>query len=156
MSLKPEQLTEALNLLKQIPLFAGCSDEMLQAIASRLTYKTLGASKIAMMDQEINRTLYLLAKGSVGVWKRIQNDKKKLATLSAPNFFGERSVFEEAPASASIKTEDDAVLYLLERPLFLETSQAFPALKDILKKNLEQVRAQRITPTREPDDKEPS
>src|SRR5689334_17955398 len=98
MSLKPEQQQQAIELLKKLPLFAGCAEPALVAIAARLNARTLGQGKVAMMDQEINKTLYLLASGAVSVWKRIRGEKQKLATLEAPNFFGERSVFEESPA----------------------------------------------------------
>src|SRR4051812_5245040 len=96
--LKPEQEIEALRLLKTLPLFAGCPDGAADAMLKLLDARDVILGKVLMMDQEIGRTLYLLAKGSVTVWKRVGGEKKQLAKLTAPDFFGERSMFEESPA----------------------------------------------------------
>lgn len=146
MSLKPDQETLAKEVLKKLPLFTGCNDVQIQALVEKLGMKELAAGKVAMMDQEINKTLYLLAKGKVSIWKRVSNEKKQLAVLEAPNFFGERSVFEDAPASALVKTDEACTFFTLERPPFEEVAQKFPALSEAVRNNMNVVRAQRLSP----------
>jgi len=103
-----------------------------------------------MMDQEIGRTLYILAKGSVGIWKRVGGEKKQLAVLKAPNFFGERSMFEESPASALVKAEERSLIYALERPQFDQVSAQYPGILEPIKKNMAMVREKRLGPTPPP------
>src|ERR1022692_3888661 len=105
MKLNPIQELGALTLLRDLPLFAGCPEAALPVMIRFLDAREVPPGKVFLMDQEIARTLFILAKGSVGVWKRFGGEKKRLATLLAPNFFGERSMFEEAPASALVKSE---------------------------------------------------
>lgn len=146
MKLRPEQEMNASLILMNLPLFAGCAREALQAMIKLLDAKDLLPGKVVMMDQEIGRTLYVLSSGSVSVWKRIGGEKKQLAILKAPNFFGERSMFEESPASALVKSEEKCVIYSLERAQFDQVAAQFPALVEQVKANMAKVRQQRMGP----------
>src|SRR5260221_5640781 len=136
MKLKPEQEIEALRLLQTLPLFAGAPAGAAEAMLQLLDAREVAPGKVVMMDQEIGRTLYLLAKGSVGVWKRVGGEKKQLATLKAPDFFGERSMFEESPASALVKSSERCLIYTLERPQFDQLAAQFPSIQEPIRKNV--------------------
>lgn len=150
MNLKPEKSLQALEILKRLALFAGCRSEHLDAFVAKLAEREIPKGKVVMMDQEINKTLFILAKGCVEVWKRIQNEKRRLAVLEAPNFFGERSVFEESPASALVKTGTDCSVFTLERNHFEEVAGQYGDLTALILKNMETVRAQRGAPPAQP------
>src|SRR4051812_38894089 len=113
MKLKPTQETGAKSLLKTLELFSGCSDPQLDALVPLLDSREGPKGKVFLMDQEIARMLFILASGSVGVYKRIGGERRQLAILAAPNFFGERSMFEESPASALVKAEEPSIIYAL-------------------------------------------
>src|SRR5207244_9067202 len=98
MKLKPEQEQQAFSIIQNLPLFAGCTVEQIQAMVARLDSRTVVKGKVIMMDQEIGKTLYVIVQGSVGIWKRVGGEKKMLATLKAPNFVGERTRFEKTRA----------------------------------------------------------
>jgi CRP-like cAMP-binding protein len=150
MKLKPEQEIEALRLLTTLPLFAGCPNEAAGAMLKVLDARDVILGKVLMMDQEIGRTLYLLAKGSVTVWKRVGGEKKQLAKLTAPDFFGERSMFEESPASALVKSDEKCLIYALERPQFDLVAAQFPGILEPIKKNMAELRLKRIGPVTAP------
>ena len=94
--MKPEQVQQAHTLLKQLTLFKECSDEHFRLLSECLEARDFAKGKVIIMEQEISRTLYLLVKGSVGIWRREKGEKRLLATLRAPDFFGEMSMFTEA------------------------------------------------------------
>ena len=152
MKLKPDQELPALALLKSLPLFNHCAEDAIQAMVKFLDARDILAGKVLLMDQEIARTLFVLAKGSVGVWKRVSGEKKQLATLRAPDFFGERSMFEEAPASALVKTDERCLIYALERAQFDQVAAQCPAILDPLRQNMAEVRLKRIGPTPQQQD----
>jgi CRP-like cAMP-binding protein len=157
MALKPDIEPQARELLRKLPLFGGCSDEQIAALTGGLTGpKDVNAGKVVMMDQEIGKTLYLLAKGSVSVWKRVGGEKMKLASLAAPNFFGERTMFEESPASALVKADETCTLFYMERIEFDKVTQRFPNLAGLIRINMEAVRAQRLGPPKPPSEDSPS
>lgn len=146
MKLKPEQEQLAVTIMKSLPLFSNCPDEALQMLVAHLDARDLAKGKVLIMDQEIGRTLFILVKGSVSVWKRVGGEKRQLAILQAPDFVGERTMFEESPASALVKLEDAGMILALERSGFDEVAQKFPVITEIIKKNMEAVRAKRLTP----------
>lgn len=146
MKLKPEQEESAFKLLKIIPLFSECPPEALRAMVPMLDAREIPAGKVVLMDQEIGRALFLLVAGTVGVWKRVGSEKKRLAGLEGPDFFGERSMFEESPVSAQIKTEEACHFWVLERPAFDQIATAFPGILGTIQTNLTAIRKQRIVP----------
>ena len=139
-------------MLRGLPLFAGCPEVAFEAMVNRLDARDILPGKVILMDQEIAKTLYILSKGSVGVWKRIGGEKVRLAALKAPDFFGERSMFEETPASALVKSDERCLIYALERALFDEIASQFPGILDTIRKNMEAVRLKRFTPSSAPKD----
>jgi CRP-like cAMP-binding protein len=146
MKLKPEQEKDAYQTIQELHLFSGCPEEALKAMVSRLEAREVAVGKVILMDQEIARTLYILSKGSVGIWKRVGGEKQQLAILEAPNFFGERSMFEESPASAMVKSNEACVIYALGRTQFDEVAAQYPAIVEPIKENMALIRQNRITP----------
>lgn len=152
MKLKPDQEVAALGVLKGLSLFAGCPEEALKAIVAKLDFRDLATGKVVLMDQEIGKTLFILSSGSVAVLKRFGGEKKQLAVLKGPDAFGERSMFEESPASALVKTNERCLLFALERAGFDEVALLFPTIGECIKKNMDELRQKRITPSAPPKD----
>ncbi len=147
MKFKPEQELKALTIMQGLALFSGCPPEALLAMTKVLDLRDVPAGKVLLMDQEIARTLFIVAEGSVGIWKRVSGEKLQLATLQAPDFVGERSMFEESPASALVKSETKCLIYALERAQFSEIATRFPGILETIQKNMIAVREKRIGPT---------
>jgi CRP-like cAMP-binding protein len=150
MKLRADQIPEAIEVMKALPLFQGCAPEAFAQLAIQLEWKNVRPNVVVLMDQEINKTLYLVSKGSVGVYKRVEGERRRLATLKAPNFFGERSMFEESPASALVKTEEESMILTLEHRRFVEVAAGLPGISETVLKNMIAVRAQRVTPQDNP------
>ena len=150
MKLKPDQEQLAFQLMKGLPIFSGVPEEALREMVSQVDAREIVAGKVVLMDQEIGRTLYVIATGRVGVWKGVGAHRRKLAVLKAPDFCGERSMFEESPASALVKTEEDSLIYSIDRNAFLPISVKYPAMMDPIKRNMEVIRAQRMGPSQAP------
>lgn len=155
MSLRPDQAMQAIELLKKIALFNGATDDHRIAIAAALDARAYAAGKVVILEQEISKTLYLLAKGAVGIWRRKNNQKDRIALLKAPDFFGEVSMFSDSPATALVKTEEDSMLFYLTRERFDALIASDVALNDLVKRNIETIKASR-PPVRKPADEQPA
>jgi len=94
----------ALNLLKGLPLFAACPEAPLQAIVRFLDAKEVSSGKVFLMIRR-SRGHSISSSRIGGRVEAHRWGEKQLATLKAPDFFGERSMLEEAPASALVKVE---------------------------------------------------
>jgi CRP-like cAMP-binding protein len=143
MPLKPDQLEQAFGALKKTAIFAGCSDPQLRNIAGKLNLLTVAAGKVVLMEQEISKMLYLLAQGSVGIYRRHQGEKVLVATLKAPDFFGEASMFSDSPANALVKAQEPSVLFALPRAAFDQLVASDGVLGLLLERNLNTIEEQR-------------
>lgn len=150
MSLRPEQAALAADLVPKLAIFAGLPVPLIPVIVEVLEARLLARQKVVLLDQELSRTLFLLAKGRVSVTRRAKGQKMAVATLAAPDFFGERSMFSDVPAGAQIKTEDESLLFLLSREAFDALAAKHPALGLLIERNLEAIETRRPSPVAPP------
>lgn len=144
--MKPDQAALAASFIPSLPLFAGLPAAFVPEIVAALEAKPISRGKVILMEQEISKTLYLLAQGTVSVARRAAGQKLSVATLQAPNFFGERSMFSEEAAMAQIKAESDCLLFLLPRAAFDGLAARHPEFALLVKLNLSGINAQRPAP----------
>ena len=83
-----------------------------KGIAERRFYKT---NDTVISEGSIGRNLYLIEKGKVRVSGRVQLEDRRhiqpgLCDLTTDDVFGELSLFEEAPRSASVSAVEDSEL----------------------------------------------
>ena len=140
MKLKPEQLEQAFSTLKALPLFKGCKEDQIRQLAANLEAVSFTKGKVILMEQEISRTLYVLTQGVVTVWRREGGVKKRLATLKAVDFFGEMSMFTEAPANALVKAEEDCQMLALARASFDSVAQNDPSMVPAVRAQVEELK----------------
>ncbi|HEY1690780.1 MAG TPA: DUF1003 domain-containing protein [Polyangiaceae bacterium] len=106
------------DLLAQIPLFQGLSDDDREALATRLAEKTLKAGEIVFSQGEKGASMYVVQSGSVQIYlpsKEADKPPVVLTELNSGEYFGELAVFDDKPRSASVRVLVDAVLLELTR-----------------------------------------
>jgi len=80
-------------------------------------------------DDDDGLALYLIADGEVTVYIGGTDGRETILTMLARgDFFGEMSLLDGEPRSASVRAESDASLMVLRRSDFLEQLQRFPDL----------------------------
>lgn len=148
MALRPDVEPQARLLLQGILLFSAATTEHIQSLLAGLDQVEIRKGKVILMDQEISKMLYLIAKGSVGIYRREQGEKKLVATLKAPDFFGETSMFTESAATALVKAEEDTRLFTLSRAAFDAVLAKYPDLGPLVHKQIDVIRAARPSATK--------
>ena len=123
------------RILSLIPLFRTLTPEELQEILkiSKLLRVNAGVTVLAEGDE--GSAMYVLIEGKVAVVKRLPGgDTAELATLSAPSHFGEMSLIDRFPRSASVVTTMQAILYQVDLKAFNQLRVAYhPAAYKILR-----------------------
>lgn len=73
---------------------------------------------VIIREGETDITLFLLRYGTVTVYKQINREKRELVgEIEAVNFFGEMSIFNEEPRSATVEAlSDDVLVVAVDRP----------------------------------------
>ena len=106
------------DLLAQIPLFQGLSDEDREALAERLTEKPFKAGNIVFSQGERGASMYLVRSGSVQIYLPGEGKDTPpvvLKDVRTGEYFGELAIFDDKPRSASVRVIVDTVLLELTR-----------------------------------------
>jgi len=88
------------DLLKAIPLFAGCSQRELEAIAAVADEVMLPAGRTLMRQGDAGSELVVIEQGDVD----IDIDGERIATRTAGDFVGELAIVTHRPRTATVTT----------------------------------------------------
>ncbi|MCG8591754.1 MAG: Crp/Fnr family transcriptional regulator [Proteobacteria bacterium] len=123
------QRREATESLRAIPLFSDISDDDLDTIASHLIERRYPKQTVIVEEGLAGDYMYIIREGRVKVTKTSEDGREKImGFLDAGDFFGEMSLLEHAPRSASVKTLEPARLLALSRKDFLAHLRESPDL----------------------------
>lgn len=86
------------ELMRQVPLFAGCSKKELAAIGTLADELTLPAGRKLIREGERGHEFFVLVDGEVDV----RRNGRKLKTLGKGSFFGEMALVSSRPRSATV------------------------------------------------------
>jgi len=116
--------------LASLPIFAGLSKAELDLFSERFIKEYFPAGTQIVKQGYGGLKIYVLMEGRVEVYKTVDGDKVKITSLEPTETFGELSVVDGEPASASIDAELDCVTLSLGRDDFygiLESSREVEA-----------------------------
>jgi CRP-like cAMP-binding protein len=95
--------------IEQVPLFSGCSGEVLDQLAGVTAETRFPAGASIVQQGHVGNGLYLIVSGGV----RIVGGNDELARLGPGDFFGELSVIDQQPRNASAFAIDETVCLAL-------------------------------------------
>jgi CRP/FNR family cyclic AMP-dependent transcriptional regulator len=118
---EPVVREEVFDSLRAIPLFSGVSPADLASIASRLIERRYPKNATIVEEGLAGDYMYVIRQGRVKVTKASEDGREKIMDfLERGAFFGEMSLLDQAPRSASVKTLEPSVLLALSRRDFLD------------------------------------
>ena len=96
-------------LLRNIPLFANLSDTELAQISAEASLKQFPKNKVILSDGEKSDSLYAIVAGKVKVLISDEDGKEIILAILGPGeFFGEMSVIDSQPRSATVITMESS------------------------------------------------
>lgn len=111
--------SDKIDVLKDVPLFRGLSRRHLGLIAKEADEVEQEAGRVMARQGGLGREFLLILKGSA----RVERDGKVIARLGEGDFFGEMSLIDNEPRSASVIAESTVALLVIP-------SRSFSALLD--------------------------
>ena len=108
--------TEALGLLRRIPIFAPLSAPSMERILVELTRVELSSSAVVVREGEIGDRFYIIAKGRV----EVTQGGRHLGDEGPGDFFGEIALLRDVPRTATVTALTPVQLIAIERTGFLE------------------------------------
>ncbi|MDH5307914.1 MAG: cyclic nucleotide-binding domain-containing protein, partial [Myxococcales bacterium] len=120
---------DALESLRNIGLFSSVKDEDLTSVASLLIERRFPKHKTIVEEGLPGDYMYIICEGRVSVSKLSDDGREKiLEFLEAGDFFGEMSLLDNAPRSASVRALVETRVMALSRTDFLAVLRRSPDL----------------------------
>ncbi len=125
------------QLLKNIPLFADLEDNDLQRIAELCVTKRYKKNNLIIFEDDSGSNLFFIKSGRVKI-SGISNEGGEaiFSILGEGEFFGELSLLDGLPRSATVTSLDDVELWVLHRGDFLDMLHKYPQISITLMKEL--------------------
>ena len=127
---------EKVILLKSVEFFAGTSDSVLAQLANQMEEITVAAGETIIEKGQEGDSMYVVAQGFL----RVHVDEVDLAWMWENEVFGEMSLLDRAPRSASVTAMKDSLLIRLGLEAFGELLEDHPEIGQ----RILQVMAQRL------------
>jgi uncharacterized membrane protein len=132
------------DLLAEIPMFEGLSDEDREALGNRLTERKVAQGELVFAKGDAGSAMYIVLSGAVQIFlPPADKDAPRvvLKDVRTGEYFGELSLFDDKPRSASVEATVDATLLELTRDEFGEQlAKSKTAAMSILSEMAERLR----------------
>lgn len=113
-----------------VKIFAAMSVDHQDKLLNELTEKVVQRDQTIIQQGGTNDTFYVIKSGECKVLqKQDGGDTRELATLRPGQYFGERALVKDEPASATIMASSPISLYCCARPTF---NAYFGSLQDLM------------------------
>jgi CRP/FNR family transcriptional regulator, cyclic AMP receptor protein len=100
------------SFFKEVPIFNGLEGRSLRSVLSTLKEESFPAGSEVFRVGEMGRKMYLLAEGEVQVlWKSSNGKLRPMFRLGPGECFGEMSLIELQPRSATVRVTKPARMY---------------------------------------------
>ena len=114
-----------LDLLRRVPLFAGCQSGVLEEVGRLADEVDVGDGYVLIREGTLGQQFIMIVEGSV----RIERGGATLATLGPGEFLGEIALIDQGPTTATATTVGPARLLVMGHQQFNTLLDTSPALR---------------------------
>ncbi len=122
------------EMLRKIEFFAALGTAELSQVAEKMQPRRFHKGNVLVRQGEMGDKFYLLRDGQVDVMVADNQGEKRVATLEAGKYFGERSLITGELRNATVVGCGAGTAYTLGKPAFDAALSATPTLKEQLQK----------------------
>lgn len=113
-----------LDHLRNVPLFAGCTNKELERIARSGDEIKMTAGSLLVDQGQTGREAFVVLDGQVTV----KRNGRKVTTLDPGGIVGELSLLDHGPRTATVVCETDCTLFVIDQRHFLAVLDDVPTL----------------------------
>lgn len=117
-------VTDKLEILRGVPLFADLDDRSLQAVAMFAHDASFKADEVVMLEGEPGDAFYVIVEGTV----RVEHGDRTVRSMTAGGFMGEIALLEQRPRTATITCVTDVRALEIHRHEFERLLDTMPAV----------------------------
>ena len=130
-----EQLLR-LELLANVPLFAGLTHRQLGKLLVKLFEKEYQPGETIFRQGEPGKALFIVLSGRILIVRTGQGAEEELATLSQGAYFGELALIDDQPRSGSARAAETSSLLILYKSDFDDLIEGHRAIAIKVMSNL--------------------
>lgn len=106
-------------MLRSIPLFSDFSDDELSVVEELIIEKTASRGTVILTEGDVGDSLYAIVEGRVKVFIGDEDGREIILKILGPgDFFGEMSLIDKQPRSASVAAIENTKLKVLSQSAF--------------------------------------
>lgn len=125
--------------LKSIPFFTQLSEAELDLLRSLAAEKHYPKNAVVLTEGETGDSLYMIQSGKVKVFIGDEEGREIILKILGPgDFFGEMSMIDKQPRSASITTTESSVFLVLTHNAFEKCIEKIPRIASMVMRVLSQ------------------
>jgi CRP/FNR family cyclic AMP-dependent transcriptional regulator len=113
-----------LDHLRNVPLFNSCSHKDLERIARAADEVTVPAGYVLTDQGQTGREAFVILEGTATV----RRNGKKVATVGPGTVVGELSLLDHGPRTATVTTDTETTVLVVDQRHFMAVIDAVPAL----------------------------
>src|SRR6185369_10708830 len=115
------------QFLAQIALFAGLSENEIQALGQRAVERRFAADEMLFWEGEPCTGIFLITQGSVKIFKTSAAGREMMLALeSAPATVAELPLFDGGPYPASVRAVESVVALFINKSDFQQVCRQYP------------------------------
>lgn len=121
------------QMLNAVPFLKTLKQDDIEELALNLNLRHFMAGETIIRQGEPGKLFHLIFKGRVEVQRKKFFGHKKLATLGPGEFFGEISLIENVPRTATVVGIEDGEMFTLSRESFEKVLLKDPAIATVIR-----------------------
>ena len=108
------QHSKEIDLLKEVPLFSNLSKRQLNEISKHANQLTVPPGHVMVKEGEKGGAFFFIVEGTA----QVKQGKKIINNLKRGDYFGEISLIDEKPRTASVIAEKDMTILVINKRSF--------------------------------------
>ena len=138
---KRSNVGERTMAIKAVPFFTQLSDRELEVVRAVASERTYPKNAVVLTEGEMGDSLYMIQSGKVKVVIGDEEGRELILKILGPgDFFGEMSMIDKQPRSASVTTIEPATFLVLSNAAFERCVEQAPRIANMVM----QILAQRV------------
>ncbi len=130
---KRAAIGERTQTLKAVPFFTQLSDHELEVVRAVATEKSYPKNAVVLTEGEMGDSLFMIQSGKVKVFIGDEDGREIILKILGPgDFFGEMSMIDKQPRSASVTTIEPASFMVLSHAAFERCVEQAPRIANMV------------------------
>lgn len=143
-------MTSLTEFLQKVDVFSLLTSEEIDKIVDYLKYIEIGKGEKLFKEGDEGNELYIVKSGRVVISIRLADGKEReIAEFKSGDFFGEMSIFESAPRSATCCIKEKSCLLTMQEGGFFQLIKHFPDIAIKIMYRMLNITTQRLRNTGE-------